>query len=263
MRAPLLLACAALVACGEPCAVSVGNGIWLCGPERADLEVLSGDGTPWVEGRVSGRSSLLLLDTGAAATVISAELLGVADGDGVWLDDLCLGEMCFSAFRIWARNTNFSSAEPGKLAGVVGVDLLGGMQVELDRGQRVKLGVGLAPCRGEHGRPFLPVRAAGVELEPVLLDTGASWTMLGPEASERLEDELAEDLAAASFCDIEGCRDDQAFTSTLRSYCLGAACEADVPVKFPTWDAVGATWLTRRRVFVDLAESSLVVCDEE
>lgn len=255
--------CILMAACGDPCRERASGRV--CGPDQVALAYRDGGPLPVVRGRLADLEGWFLLDTGAAATVISSSALGVDDDSVQRLAELCLGELCFERPLVRAWDTPFSNTQADETLGFVGVDLLRDLRLELGNGARAVLGADrcagerVAVQLGEHGRPFVSIAVEDHEPMTALLDTGALFTLLSRETAETLGAELERKAVTTPGCDVHGCAG--AFKrSTVGSYCLAGACSSDLAVKYPVWDAVGANFLAAWR-WQWLAQE-LVLCSD-
>ena len=239
----------------------------VCGPESVRLPVLDGHDSPVIAATIDGRPARLLIDTGADKTVISSQFLEAPDESGLRAD-VCLGDVCVESEPVWAWETPFSSAD-GDITGFVGMLTLRPFVVSLDRGAFVEIRNGGAPCGGdafelgqtEFGTPLVDVSIEGHGPSDVALDTGGTYTTLSQATADLLGAPLLDGSEPASLCTVEGCEENAARTSTVASYCVGERCADDVRVKFPVWDGVGNTFLSRYEVDLDFVEDRIVFCD--
>ncbi len=224
-------------------------------------------GMPVVAGTLNDAPVRLLLDTGASRTILSATRLGQAAKGYYVIRSLCVGTLCLNHATVWAMDSVFSAPAAGAINGLIGMDVLGAFLVEIDHGRSVRFSANAAACAGsavplsldESGRPLVAAAVDGKSLGPILLDTGALYTLFAATTAAELP-YLAESAVAATGCGINGCVDDQ-FTSRARQVCVGEVCLADVPVKYPAWDAVGDSFLFQRRVALDFPRQRLVFCE--
>jgi hypothetical protein len=252
---------------GEPPCRVRSDHTQACGPTRVSLEI-TGSGGLVVEGTIDGRHARLLVDTGASRTVISSTLLGVADQTGA-LSSVCVGDLCFPREPVWAWDTPFSDAAPDAINGFIGMSTLQYLLVGIDHADRVILDSVGTGCRGAAspitftdpgGTPLVDVRAGTLPEATLALDSGSLFTVLDPTTATALGAELSE-VAPASLCTVDGCKDQTASTATLRTYCVFGVCTENLPVKFPIWDAVGLSYLSRFRVDLDFPRKRFVYCD--
>lgn len=259
--------CLTLAACASPCDyTTVGE---ICGAREVTVPIVAEQGWPVVEGRIGETAVRLLIDTGAASMAMSASLLGATEQAWHRLDRLCIGELCIEQAWVWAEDNELVKAEPGarQVHGLIGMSLLRHALVELDRGETVRLDFRGEPCSGmsiplsfdDSGRPFAQAAIDGLPLDPVLLDSGALYTVLSDQTVGKLEPYVRERATTAMACDVNGCNQ-QASLSQLRQVCLGEQCEADVEVKFPVWDAIGDSFFKRARYVFDARARQLVRC---
>jgi predicted aspartyl protease len=234
------------------------------------LPILSGFGLPVVSAEVDGRRANLLLDTGASAPLVySARRLGVANNTWKSIDTICLGGMCFENVQTRAQDTPFSTDDPDDVQGFVGTAILSHLVFEIAALETVTLKYRQAACQGqaytvsldENRRPFIHVSIDDQVLpEPVLLDTGAQYTVLGSETVQMLDSYDREGEQPTSVCTVNGCSTEGTFISSVQRVCVGERCTNDVAVKYPAWDAVGCTFFENFSLAFDLAHDRLVFC---
>ena len=220
---------------------------------------------PIVRGTIDGRPARMLIDTGASATIVSAALLGVPPDQGT-RTTVCLGPVCWSQLGVWAADTPFSQPPPAPIQAVLGINPLGGQVIDLDHGRTLALWAEAPRC-GTHqplglddeGRPMLEARLDDQPLGPVLLDSGARYSLLdaGSAASASY---LAEQATETGACSIDGCTSGGSFVSVARKLCAGDHCLADVEVKYPAWNAIGGSFLRRVRLIADLRRATAQLC---
>ncbi len=263
----LALGCSSQAADEEACR-ALDAKRQLCGATSITLPVVSDDQTPVVQALVNGKPVRLLLDTGAEKTTLSSTLLELPDQVLARLPELCLGKMCLRREEIYAWDSKFSAAAEGEINGFIGMSTLRDFGLTLDHGTEVDLELGGAPCAGQalslsytdYGSPEIDVTVDTESQSGVVIDTGATFTLLSQATVASLEPTHLEPKKPASLCTVNGCTDGVAFTAELPVYCAGAVCENDVPVKFPVFDAVGSSFLSRRRAAFDFAGNQLVFC---
>ncbi|MGH7434624.1 MAG: retroviral-like aspartic protease family protein [Polyangiaceae bacterium] len=282
MRAPrgvlAFFACTApLSGCssGQDCTALVDRGQGspgtVCGVTSATLPVEPGYGAPVVDATVNGTPVKLLLDTGSSAPLLSStQLLGAANHTWVSGVDLCVGALCFAGVQAYVENSPFTDGAPGDTQGVMGAAILSDLTYELDHLKAVTLSLGGPSCSGSSvaftlNAALQPVVAAqfdGVTPSmPVLLDTGATETVLDTATAALLGAQLTAGQQPASVCTVNGCTADGGFESTLQAVCVGAHCAQNVTVKYPAWDAVGVTYFSAFHVAFDNAKTKLVFCN--
>jgi hypothetical protein len=211
------------------------------------------------------------VDTGAGTTVVSAELLGVRDGTGIALASLCIEDLCLRQTPAWAEDNQIVRADPDpelpEVHALLGANVLRHARLELDGGHHVGLAFSGEPCRGraeqlrqdEWGRPFMSARVGAVSIEDVLVDSGARFTLLDEATVDMLEPYLQEQAQPATSCAVTECR--ELFLSQLLELCAGDICVRDVPVKYPSWKALGASFFAQGRFVIDGPARRLVKCD--
>ena len=266
-------ACLMLTACSSASAEEVtcrplGGERQLCGSTSVTVPVVSTDQTPVVEARVGGKLVRLLLDTGAEKTTLSSTLLGVPDQVLMKAPEICIGKLCLRREEIYAWDTRFSSPDAGATNGFVGMSTLRDFDLTLEHGQAVTLAHGSAPCAGtvvdlgqtDYGSPTASITVGPLEQKDVVIDTGSTFSLLSQSTVAALDPAALAPKTSASLCTVNGCQDGVAFTAPLAHYCVGAECESDVTVKFPVFDAVGTSFLARRKVSFDFAGNQLWFC---
>ncbi len=226
-------------------------------------------GWPVVEARIEGRPARILMDTGASSIVVSAALLGLRDRAWHTLAELCIGELCIDEATVWAEDNQLVTATPGDLQvhGLIGMSLLRYGVLELDHGRTIRFGFRDEVCAGtaipvsfdDSGRPLAAAAIDGAGLGPVLLDSGALYTVLADQTVDRLAPYLRDSAMPTTACDVSGCNQ-SASLGLLREVCVGTQCEQMVDVKFPVWDAIGNSFLTRGRYAFHPHASELVRC---
>jgi hypothetical protein len=225
---------------------------------------------PIVAAKINGREVRTLVDTGAGMTTVSAELLGVADGSGITLASLCIEDMCLQQTPAWAEDNQIVRADPDpelpEVHALLGANVLRHGRLELDQGRQVGLAFSGASCRGsaeplrhdEWGRPFMSLRVDGLPIEDVLVDSGARFTLLDQAAVDMLQPYLHEEAEPATSCAVTECR--ELFLGQLHEVCAGEICVREVPVKYPSWKALGASFFAQGRFVIDGPAKRLVAC---
>jgi hypothetical protein len=258
----------ASLSCESDCEY-LGEAGGLCGERRVTVPFVAGAaGLPIIEATIAGKPVWLLVDTGASASFVSSSLLGTGGEGWTTIGALCIGGLCLRNHPAWAMDTVFSSAEPGMINGLLGMEALKHFQLELDHGKGLTLSRDKTTCPGpthqltfdEHGRPHLEASVDGRSLGTTLLDTGALFTLLSDQAVAGLP-YLTDGAASSGGCAITGCTDTGKFTSTAKQFCVNTTCLDAVPVKYPVWDAIGGTFLRRFRTEVDFAGRTVRFCD--
>ena len=102
----------------------------------------------------------------------------------------------------------------------------------------------------------------GTLVKDVLLDTGASYTLLGSSTVPLVENYIHEDEQETGGCSIKGCVESGNFVSKVQEYCLGNLCQEDLEVKYPVWDAVGNSYFLNYHVVFDFPSGTLVICED-
>jgi hypothetical protein len=259
---------AALAGCTDPPPSPVGTSPTSDAPgPLARLEIQADDSQlPIVRGTIDGRPARLLIDTGASATIVSAALLGVPPDQGVRVT-VCLGTVCLPQLGVWAADTPFSQPPPAPIQAVVGINPLDRFAIDLDHGRTVALWDQAPDCGAarqglrldDEGRPLLEARLDDHPLGPVLLDSGARYSLLGPD-SARTAGYLEQGATETDACSIAGCTDGGYYLSVARQLCVGDHCLADVEVKYPAWNAIGGSFLRRVRLIADLPGNTAQIC---
>jgi hypothetical protein len=236
------------------------------GASQATLPIEPG-GLPVVRATLDGRPLRLLIDSGASAPIVAPALLGIAAEAWTTVDSLCLGAFCFPDARVFARDSPFSSAEPGAINGLVGMSLLQGLALELDHGETLTVSTERRGCAGDaqplsfesEGRPQISSSFDDGPRSPILLDTGALYTLLSAQTAASAT-YLAAAAVSTGACSINGCAEKGSFVSMVKRVCAGATCLSDVPVKYPAWDALGNSFLKSFRTVIDLAGRRITFC---
>ena len=239
----------------------------------ATLPVKPGFGAPVVDATINGTPVKLLLDTGASAPLLSSpKLLGAAN-DYVGQrrrGKVCVGPLCFAGVQAYVQDSPFTDGAPGDTQGVLGGSILSSLTYEIDHMKTVTLSLGGAPCAGssvtftlnDSLQPMVAAQFDGVTpSEPVLLDTGATETVLDTATAASLGAKLTAAQQSAPLCTASGCAADAGFESTLQDVCVGTHCAQNVTVKYPAWDAVGDTYFSSFHVAFDYANARLVFCN--
>jgi hypothetical protein len=272
------LACAATASgcsSSQHCTTLVERGYGspgtVCGVTSATLPVSPGYGAPVVDATVNGRPVKLLLDTGVSAPLLSStQILGSSNDTWVSGVDLCVGPLCFKGVQAYAQDSPFTDGAHGHTQGVLGGTILSNLDYEIDHMKTVTLSLGGSPCAGSsvtftlNGslQPVVAAQFDGVTPPgPVLLDTGATETILDTPTAASLGAQLTAGQQPAPACTISGCVADGGFESTLQDLCVGSHCAQNVTVKYPAWDAVGDTYFSSFHVAFDYANTKLVFCN--
>jgi hypothetical protein len=226
---------------------------------------------PIVAGEINGKPVRLLVDTGAGTTVVSAELLGAEDGTGVVLASLCIEDLCLQQTPAWAADNQIVRARPNpelpEVHALLGANVLRHARLELNQGRSVGLAFTGESCPGrsepfrqdEWGRPFMSVSVDGQPVEDVLLDSGARYSLLDQPAVDLIDSYLEELAQPATSCAVTGCK--ELSLSQLRELCAGALCVSDTPVKYPSWNALGASFFAQGHFVIDGPAQRLVSCE--
>jgi hypothetical protein len=249
---------------------STGRVGALCGADSVTLPVLAKFKSPVVEAVVDGQRVNLLFDTGSSAPLVySAKRLGRTTD--AWLNvDVCLGAMCFRGVDTWAHDSPFSTDKEDDVAGFLGMPALVNLVLEVDHLNTVSLTRSAAPCVGvSHPvtldgslRPFLSASVDGREFSaPVLLDTGAMYTVLGTGSVGLLGAYVHEHEQRKEGCTLLGCVPNSELNSVVHEFCVEGHCAQDVEVNYPVWDAVGDSYLSRFRVSYDFPNRRVTFCD--
>jgi predicted aspartyl protease len=265
LSGPLLLGCGGVDE-ERPC-TSLGGGRSLCGSQSATVPTISNDGSSLVTAKLDGRGVRVLVDTGAEMTTISSALLGATDKTVVIVDELCLGDLCLRGEPVYAWETPFSSGDADAINGFVGMRTLKDFTVIYDHGTSITIEHGSMECAGdsvpieldEYGIPRVEARVGSLASVSIPVDTGSTFSVIGPASAEALGAGL-DPKTLASLCTVDGCQNGVAYTAALSSYCVGSACENDVTVKFPVFDAVGMSFLSRLEARFVFPEKVLQLC---
>ncbi len=252
---------------GDPPCRSLGGGRELCGGTSTVVPITSGDGSALIDARVDAKAVRLLVDTGAEMSVLSPSLVGGADRTLVQVD-LCVGELCLKNETVYLWETPFSSATGDHAHGFIGMRTLKDFSVDFDRGASVGFALGSSPCSGpsvpmiftEYGRPTVGVSLGSQPPTDVAVDTGSSYTLLGQASFDAHSADIS-GSTPASVCTVNGCTDGAAFTAGIASYCVGPVCESAVPIKYPVFDAVGMSFVSRRNARFDFPAATLAFCE--
>jgi hypothetical protein len=248
----------------------LGYAVELCGEHTETLPVIRAFGRPVVSARVDGKKANLLLDTGASAPLVySAQRLGLAHNTWDSTHSICLGEMCFENVLTLAQDSPFSTDDPDDIQGFIGVAILSHLVLEFVSLKTVTLKYRQPSCPGQayevtrdtNQRPFIQVSIDGQDLaEPVLLDTGALYTVLSSETLEGLDPYFREGEQTADVCTVNGCTSGSTFISSIRRLCVDDHCVEDAAIKYPVWDALGCSFFTAFSLAFDLPRDRLVFC---
>ena len=245
------------------------HGIPLCGPTSVDIPLEPDSTSPVVMARINGREARVLLDTGAEAPIISSSWLGATDGKWLRTQELCFGELCLKGEQVFAQDTQFSQPDAASINGFIGMRTLRHFIVEFDHGKSVRLTRGAEACKGSkspltfgpQGTPFVDIAIDGHEFPGVTVDSGSTFSVLSQASVDELEAYVADESQPADLCTIDGCMTGVARTSKVTDYCVFGACQANVPIKYPVFDAVGSSFLFLRRTAFDFPGSSVVFCE--
>ncbi|HEX2870059.1 MAG TPA: hypothetical protein VHP33_02360 [Polyangiaceae bacterium] len=245
------------------------HGIPLCGPTSVQLPLEPNSKSPVVMARIDGREARVLIDTGAEAPIISSSWLGAEDGKWLRTSELCFGELCLRGEQVFAQDTQFSQPDAESVNGFIGMRTLRHFIVEFERGDSVRFAQGSKACAGNEspltfgpqGTPFVDVSIDGQEFPGVTIDSGSTYTVLSEASAARLDPYVSDRSELADLCTIDGCLSGVARTSAVMSYCIFDACQDDVPVKCPVFDAVGSSFLFLRHTAFDFPNSRIVFCE--
>ena len=248
---------------------ALDNGIPLCGPNSVQIPVEPGSSSPVILARINGRAARVLIDTGAQAPVISSSWLGVSDAQWLRTEELCFGELCLHGEQVYAEDTEFSQPAVPRINGFIGMRTLRHFVVEFQHDDSVRLSQSAASCQGSksplvfgpQGTPFATVSVDGHTLPHVAIDSGSSFTLLSETSVAQLDGYVTENSQTADLCTVNGCMAGVAHTSAVTRYCVFDSCQADVPVKYPVFDAVGSSFLFLRHTAFDFPNSNLIFCE--
>lgn len=262
------------VACGsaapKPDACDdLGSGVQVCGARSVKLALLSDVTTPAISARVNGRELRMLVDTGAQASVVSASWLGVAGVGWQRTSELCFGELCFHGEQVYAEDTEFSQPDPERTNGFIGMRTLQHLAVELEGASSVTFSREPPGCSGAPhvltyntaDQPLIDVTIDGHDLPATPIDTGSTFSVLSQASFSLLEPYVAEQSQPADLCTVDGCQTGVAHTSSVNQYCVAGVCRSAVPVKYPVFDGVGTSFLTRTTALFDFPHSTLTFCE--
>ena len=268
----LLVGLSGLGGCGpsdDDCE-DLSDGVRACGPSQVRVPLVEGDQAFTVEVTIDGRAGLMLVDTGAEATVISSSLLGVEDQTMTRVAELCIADLCIEDEAAYGWDTPFSTDDRGELNGFLGMRLLRHFGLRFDHGRSLTIRRGGTACGGtphplhfsEYGIARLGVQLDTESFDDVALDTGSAYSVLSQATADRLGETVEAGAQPASVCTVEGCSESGAFVSSVGQYCVAGVCAQDVSVKYPVWDAVGCTYFSRFDLDFDFPDATLWFCDE-
>jgi predicted aspartyl protease len=258
-----------LLGCSSDDCQPIGDGHQWCGAAQTTVPITGADGAFSVPGRINGAEVELLIDTGATQSLVSSELLDVDDETWQRLDELCIGDSCLRNETVYARETPFSSSNEDEPQGLLGMSVLRHLSLRFHDGERLTIGLEPLDCDGQRvpfelsgaGSPLARVVIDDVTLEAVVLDTGATRSVLDQATVDQLDPYVTDAATATSTCTVDGCSDDGGHLSTIDRVCVGAVCTESVEVKYPLWNAVGANWFARHDVGFDFSGEQLLFCD--
>jgi len=274
-QSPALLAAGlgVLLGCGptdEECA-ELADGVRACGPSQLQVPLTQEDDQAFtVEVTVDGHEGLMLVDTGAEATVVSSSLLSVADQTMTRVGEICIADLCIRDEAAYAWDTPFSTDASGELNGFFGMRLLHHFGLRFEHGRSLTIRRGGTACRGtpkpldfsEHGIARIGAEVDAASFDQVALDTGSAYSVLSQATADQLGDDLGAGAEPASICTVDGCEESGAFIASVERYCVAGVCAQDVAVKYPVWDAVGCTYFSRFDLEFDFPSATLWFCDE-
>lgn len=263
-----LLSLTMALACSSDDCLSLGDGHRWCGAERTTVPITGLDGAFSVPGRINGIDVELLIDTGAGASLVSSALLDAKDETWQRLDELCIGNSCLKNETVYARETPFSSSKEDEPQGLLGMDILRHLWLRFSNGEEMTVGSEFMDCEGravpfdlsKDGCPMATVVVDDLALDGVVLDTGATRSVLDQATVGQLGVYVVEQSVATSTCTVNGCVDDGGRLSTIASFCVEDVCAESIEAKFPVWNAVGANWFARFDVVFDFAGKRLRFC---
>jgi hypothetical protein len=276
---PLCLAVASLtlvvmIGCGQDDRadwIPLSHGAqFITGAMYLSVPIIGAEGLPLVRGTVDGVDLILLLDTGTVASMVSSTLLGVEDDRATRADELCIDKMCFVNVPLDAIDTPFSRPEQGEINGIIGMNLLQNLVVELSNLHTVQLkfeqaardGVYLPLQYDPAGRPMADITMDGIRFDDMLLDTGATYTAVGHSGMSMLQAYVFDSAQEVGLCTIDGCSETGAFLSSIHELCLLDRCAANVQIKYPVWNAVGNTYFANFRLAFDFPGNRFGYCHE-
>jgi hypothetical protein len=194
----------------------------------------------------------MLVDTGASATYVPAEIFGNAGGK-VDISSLCLeNDICFKNFTAQSSDSAFTQSTPGYFNGIIGMNLLKHFDLSLDYKNKLiyfydiienasaaAADVVSIPFSYESKRPFTKVTIEGLSQGDNLLDTGAAFTRITSSMLDSLVQEpdvlfqsLVFKLNGSEIVDY----------LPLTDYCLDAACPVEIIVQEGSWPAIGGSF---------------------
>jgi predicted aspartyl protease len=185
---------------------------------RITVPVIEENGYPVVRAEIDNILGKMLIDTGASHTVISSTLLEKQDNTWIIVPSICLGDgkMCFKNVLVLAWDTPFSQADENEINGLIGMNILQGLVLELNHLKEVTLDIAGDVCSSgesypmeydDHGRPHIDITIDNHYTQKVLLDTGGQYITLGTNALEKMDDYVKNNAREIPGCTVNGCQE--------------------------------------------------------
>lgn len=213
------------------------------------------------------KTVLATLDTGTSGIMVSSKLFGVKDHDVIGVITCFDNKVCTNELGAEALETYFSKVDG--IQAILGIPVLTTQPVEIDHLKSVRIGALQDDCHASAipftldmtGRPTLDtIQVTGVSLDTVLIDTGSVYDILSKADSQKLPADVLANAMPETFCDIYGCMPG-AFLTTSPSVCVGDTCATDVQVKYPAFNSIGMSFLSRYRARFDFSKNILQLCE--
>jgi hypothetical protein len=210
-----------------------------------------------------------MIDTGANSTILSATRAGKAQNEIGHDVEVAIEGMTLRLLHVWYVDSPFSVPDDDGINGLLGDDVLFDLDYKQTQSEII-LSYQQLKCSGPvikatnllDMKILLPsVMIDQENIEGSLLDTGAAMLLLSEKTLKMLDPYVTETAQTSGFCTFDGCMETGAFTTTLGRVCLESVCKEFIPAKYPSWDAVGQSWLQRHDSFIiSIYRRTLQIC---
>lgn len=271
----VLMVCSnVIVGCVEAGCERLNHGPqYVCGEKKVTVPIVhvqGWEGLPVVEATIDNQPVQMLLDTAvSSSTIISAKLLGAPDQSQSMVEWLSFAGMRLQYVPVYAWDTPFSSKESNQINGMIGIDILKNFVMDFDHLQQVTFAFAtIVDDRKSHGFtyneqgvPLIDVMVDDLPIEEVAIDTGAKYTVFDQTTISRLGAYVKEQAIEVGVCTVDGCRDQGAYQSRVKRFCIENECVQDLEIKYPAWNAIGNSYFANYRITFDFPNSRMLFDD--